>query len=83
MASSTTKPVASTRPSKVSWLIEKPKALMKAKVPTNEIGIARLGTIVARQSCRNRNRISNTSTIAKPRASTTPSTADSMNWPML
>ena len=49
IASSTTRPVASTRPSKVSWLIEKPKILIKAKVPTKEIGIARLGTIVARQ----------------------------------
>ena len=56
---------------------------MKAKVPTSEIGMARLGTTVARQFCRNRNRISSTSTMARPRASITPSTEDSMNWPML
>ncbi len=83
IASSTTRPVANTRPSSVSWLIEKPNTLMKAKVPTSEIGIARLGTTVARQSCRNRNRITSTSTIASPSASTTPSTADWMNSPML
>ena len=83
IASSTTRPVASTNPSRVSWLIENPKALMKAKVPISEIGIARLGTTVARQFCRNRNRITSTSTIARPRASVTPLTADSMNWPML
>ena len=79
MASSTTRPVASTSPSRVSWLIEKPNTLMKAKVPTREIGIAKLGTTVARQSCKNKNRITSTSTIARPRASVTPSTADSMN----
>jgi len=83
IASSTTRPVASTSPSRVSWLIEKPNTLMKAKVPTREIGMARLGTIVARQFCRNTNRITSTSTIARPRASITPSTEDSMNWPTL
>ena len=82
MASSTTRPVASTNPSSVSWLIEKPNTFRKAKVPISEIGMARLGTTVARQFCRNRNRITSTSTMARPRASITPSTDASMNWPM-
>ena len=49
MASSTTKPVASTRPNKVSWFREKPKASTSAKVPIRATGMAIAGTKVAFQ----------------------------------
>ena len=43
MASSTTRPVASVIPNSVSVLIEKPKALTKAKVPISETGMVIAG----------------------------------------
>ena len=52
MASSTTSPVASVMPNKVSVLIEKPSSLMKMKVPISDTGIAIAGMNVLRQSCR-------------------------------
>ena len=73
MASSTTRPVASTRPNRVSWLREKPKAFTKAKVPTRATGMAIAGTRVAFQSCRKMNSTSTTSTTASRRALLTPS----------
>src|SRR5271169_5980976 len=54
IASSTTRPVASVIPKSVSELIEKPKILMKAKVPMRETGMVMAGMTVARQSCRKR-----------------------------
>src|ERR1035437_7794791 len=54
MASSTTSPVASVMPKRVSELIEKPKSLIKAKVPISETGIVTAGIMVARQSSRKR-----------------------------
>ena len=53
IASSTTMPIASTRPNSVSVLIEKPNALMTANVPTSETGMVSVGISVVRQSCRN------------------------------
>ena len=53
MASSTTMPMASTRPNRLSALIEKPKMYITAKVPTIETGTASSGMIEARQVCRN------------------------------
>ena len=52
MASSTTIPMASTRPNSVSRLIEKPSRYMPAKVPTSDTGMASTGIRVARQFCR-------------------------------
>src|SRR5258708_21867262 len=52
MASSTTNPVASVIPNRVRELIEKPKTLMKAKVPISETGIVTAGITGARQSSR-------------------------------
>ena len=52
MASSTTMPMARTRPKSVSVLIENPNTLMTAKVPTSDTGMVRVGIRVARQSCR-------------------------------
>ena len=54
MASSTTSPVASVMPNSVSELMEKPKILMKAKVPISETGMVTAGMMVARQSSRKR-----------------------------
>src|SRR5215469_13124191 len=55
IASSTTNPVASVIPNRVSELIEKPNILMNANVPISETGIVTAGIMVARQSRRNRN----------------------------
>src|SRR5258707_14727894 len=52
IASSTTSPVASVIPKSVSELMEKPKILMKAKVPISDTGIVTAGITVARQSSR-------------------------------
>ncbi len=48
MASSTTSPIASTNPSSVRVLIEKPRAAMMMNAEIMEIGIVRAGMIVAR-----------------------------------
>ena len=53
IASSTTMPIASTRPNSDSALIEKPNASITANVPTIETGTATSGMIEARQVCRN------------------------------
>ena len=45
IASSTTMPMASTRPNSVSLLMENPNAAMTAKVPTSETGMATIGII--------------------------------------
>src|SRR5689334_1945541 len=58
IASSTTIPIASTRPNSDSVLIENPVASITANVPTIDIGTAASGMIEARQVCRN-----NTTTI--------------------
>ena len=64
MASSTTRPIASTSASKVSVLIEKPSAYIKAQAPINETGIVTSGTMAARR-LRRKNRITKaTSTTA-------------------
>ena len=61
MASSTTMPMASTRPNSDSALIEKPNASITAKVPMSETGTASSGMIDARQVCRKRITTSTTS----------------------
>ena len=53
IASSTTMPMASTSPSRVSVLIEKPNASITAKVPMIDTGIATIGISVVRKLCRN------------------------------
>ena len=54
MASSTTRPIASTRPNSDSVLIEKPRTGNTANVPMSDTGTATIGMNVARQFCRNR-----------------------------
>ncbi len=53
MASSTTMPIASTRPNSDRLFSEKPSAAMTAKVPTMATGTAISGMMAARQFCRN------------------------------
>ena len=64
MASSTTKPMASTMPSKHTVFSEKPSRGKKQKVVTSETGTAMSGMSVARQPCRKRNTTTATSTRA-------------------
>ena len=54
MASSTTMPMASTRPNSERLFSEKPSAASMAKVPISDTGMATIGMIDARQVCRNR-----------------------------
>ena len=61
MASSTTIPMASTRPNSDSALIEKPNALMSVNVPMIDTGTASNGMMAARQLCRNRTTTTTTS----------------------
>ena len=64
IASSTTRPIASTRPNSDSVLIEKPSSGKSAKVPISDTGTASSGISVARQLCRKRKTTRITSTIA-------------------
>ena len=54
MASSTTMPMASTRPKRVSRLMENPRASMSGKVPRRATTTAVEQMSVARKFCRNR-----------------------------
>ena len=54
MASSTTRPMASTRASSVSRLMEYPRASITKKVPTRDSGMAITGTATARKVPRKR-----------------------------
>ena len=71
MASSTTRPVASVMPNSVSELMEKPKILMKAKVPISETGMVTAGMMVARQSSRKRKMTTMTMTMASASVTST------------
>src|SRR5262245_28621784 len=52
IASSTTSPIASTRPKSDSVLIENPNNGNRTKVPTSDTGTASNGINVARQPCK-------------------------------
>ncbi|MNZ72093.1 hypothetical protein D3C78_904630 [compost metagenome] len=73
MASSTTMPMASTRPNSDRALSEKPNRCITAKVPISDTGTAASGMIEARQVCRNSTTTSTTSTSASNRVCTTAS----------
>ncbi|MCY1180438.1 hypothetical protein D9M73_208800 [compost metagenome] len=73
MASSTTMPMASTRPNSDRAFNEKPNRCITAKVPISDTGTAASGMIEARQVCRNRITTSTTSTMASSRVWTTAS----------
>ena len=74
IASSTTMPMASTRPNSDRLLSEKPKAAIRKNVPINDTGMATMGMIAARHVCRNRMTTSTTSTTASRIVVTTAST---------
>ena len=54
IASSTTRPMASTRPNRESVLMEKPNTGKSMNVPTSDTGTASSGIRVARQPCKKR-----------------------------
>ena len=64
IASSTTMPMASTRPSSESTLIEKPSSGKKMNAPTSDTGTVISGISVARQFCRKMNTTMMTSATA-------------------
>ena len=71
IASSTTMPIASTRPKSDSVLSEKPDTSITANVPTSDTGTAMSGMIDARQVCRNSSTTTTTSAIASNSVITT------------
>ncbi|MNH17651.1 hypothetical protein D3C79_773350 [compost metagenome] len=73
MASSTTIPMANTRPNNDKALSEKPNRCITANVPISDTGTASSGMIEARQVCRNRITTSTTSISASNRVCTTAS----------
>ena len=79
MASSTTMPMASTRPNSVRLFSEKPNAAMTKNVPISDTGMATIGMIAARQVCRNRMMTITTSTTASNKVLITSSTDCWMN----
>ena len=64
IASSTTRPTASTSARSVSVLIEKPNSHMKVKAPISDTGIVTIGTRVARKLRRKTKMTRTTSTTA-------------------
>ena len=79
MASSTTIPMASTSPNRLSALIEKPNTYITANVPMIETGTDSSGMIDARHVCRNRITTTTTSAIASSSVCTTASIEARMN----
>ena len=74
IASSTTMPMASTRPNIESVFTEKPRRGKKMKVPIRDTGTVRRGMIVARRFCRKMN----TTRVTRITASTNVWTMDSI-----
>ena len=79
MASSTTIPIARTRPNSEMLLSEKPRTLITAKVPMMATGTATSGMIAALQFWRKTITTIPTSTTASRRVRTTSSTDSRMN----
>ncbi len=71
MASSTSRPMASTMANMVSMLMEKPKSPRTPKVPRSTTGTAMVGIRVARMFPMNRYMTRNTSPIASKSVLTT------------
>ena len=80
MASSTTIPMASTRPNRLNALIEKPRRYRIENVPTIDTGTATSGMIEARHVCRNRITTSTTSAIDSNSVRTTDLIEARTNW---
>jgi hypothetical protein len=64
IASSTTMPIANTRPNSDSMFSENPNSAMAANVPTSDTGMASSGMRLARQVCRNTSTTSTTNATA-------------------
>ena len=79
MASSTTSPIARTRPSSVSVLIVNPSAATTMKVAITETGTTTAGISVARKLRRKSCKTTSTRNSAKQSALTTPHMEASMN----
>jgi hypothetical protein len=73
IASSTTMPMARTKPNSDRLLSENPNAAMKKNVPMSDTGIATIGMTAARQVWRNRMTTRTTRMIASAMVSTTAS----------
>src|SRR5262245_20640915 len=71
IASSTTIPIATTRPKSERLLMEKPSACITPNVPTSDTGTAAKGIIEARQVCRNNTTTTTTSPMASSNVVTT------------
>ena len=79
MASSTTMPIASTRPNSEMLFRLKPTAAITAKVPMIETGTSIMGRIMAFQSCRKTSTTIPTSTTASNMVLTTSAIDSRMN----
>ena len=64
MASSTTMPMASTRPNRDKLFNENPNSAIAANVPTSDTGTAMSGMMDARHVCRNSTTTNTTSRMA-------------------
>ena len=79
IASSTTRPIASTIASSVSVLIVNPNRYISANAPISDTGIVTIGMIVARRLRRKKKITSTTSTIASTMVVNTDAIERSMN----
>lgn len=79
IASSTTMPIANTRPKRETLFRLKPIASITANVPTMATGTAIIGIRVARQLCRKTSTTMPTSTTASSSVRTTSRTDSRMN----
>ena len=79
MASSTTRPIASTMASSVSVLMVNPNAYISANAPISDTGMVTMGMMVARRLLRKKKITSTTSAMASPIALKTDWIERSMN----
>ena len=79
MASSTTRPIASTMASKVSRLMLKPSASIIVQTPIKDSGIVTTGMMTERSEARNRKITTMTMSTASPSVCSTSSIDDWMN----
>ncbi|MCY1529078.1 hypothetical protein D9M68_642060 [compost metagenome] len=79
IASSTTRPMASTMASRVSVLIEKPNRYISAQAPTSDTGMVTMGMMLARRLRRKKKITSTTRAMASPMVWNTESMERSIN----
>ncbi len=71
IASSTTRPIARTMPSRLSMFSEKPSSSITTRVAISDTGMAMVGMIVVRQLCRKMKTTATTSSSACAKVTTT------------